>query len=97
MNGCMFTAAATEEDDRSTSGSIFLIRRLILRDSSRGVFAVTGFAGNVFRFSFTSNLVIELIDDVLQLLSATQRVFFVGFRHIASIDFRSLAGGPRSV
>ena len=49
---------------------------------------LAGFAGNAFRLAFTGNLLIELIDDPLQLLSAIQWVF-VGFRHIASVDFRS--------
>jgi hypothetical protein len=59
------------------------------------IFPVTGFAGNAFRFAFIGNFLIEVIDDALELISATQRVFFFGFRHIASINFQSLSGDLR--
>src|SRR6202020_2876730 len=73
----------------------FLVGRLVLRDAGWTVFPVAGLAGNAFRFAFTGNLLIELIDDVLELVSPTQRVFFFGFRHIASIDFETWPAAPR--
>jgi hypothetical protein len=72
------------KDDRSTLNTELLVRRLILRDAGRSVFPVAGFAGNAFCFAFTGNLLIQLIDDALELISPTQRVFLFGFRHIPS-------------
>jgi hypothetical protein len=73
-----------------------LVGRLVFRNTScSSVFAVAGFAGNAFRFAFVGNFLIELIDDVLELVGPTQRVFLFGFRHIASIEFRALSDGSR--
>jgi hypothetical protein len=72
------------KDDRSTLNTELLVWRLILRDAGRSVFPVAGFAGNAFCFAFTGNLLIQLIDDALELISPTQRVFLFGFRHIPS-------------
>lgn len=70
---------------RSRQG-LLLIRWLILGAAGSSMFPIAGLTGNVFRFAFTGNLLIELIDDALQLLTAIQ-LLFVGFRHIASIEF----------
>jgi hypothetical protein len=58
----LYAGGRTDKDDRSTSSADLLIGRLVLRDAGSSVFQVAGFAGNAFRFAFTGNLLIELID-----------------------------------
>ena len=59
-----------------------LVRWLVIRASDGGMVPVAGLAGNSFGFAVLGNLLLELIDDVFQLLSAAQWVF-VGFCHVA--------------
>jgi hypothetical protein len=46
-----------------------LIRRLVLRAAGASVFPVAGFAWDAFGFPLAGNLLAELVNDVLQLMS----------------------------
>src|SRR5271166_5594743 len=77
---------------RAARGGL-LIRRLVLGTASSSVFPVAGLAGNAFGFPLIGHLLVELVDDVLQLLSAVEWVL-VGCRHIASVGLGSSSTGP---
>jgi hypothetical protein len=49
-----------------------LIRWLFLGSAGSSAFPVAGSARDAFRISLTGNLLVELIDNTLQLLTATQ-------------------------